>query len=98
MSKQILIRPLISEKAEMLSDNKGQYTFIVNKSCNKVEIRQAIESTYSVSVKSVNTTILPGKKKSRFTRGGLINGQTSSYKKAYVTLVEGEEIDFFGDI
>ena len=96
--KTVLIKPLITEKSEGLTDNLGQYSFIVDKNANKVEIRKAVERMYSVNVASVNTAIMPGKSKSRNTRSGVIKGRVSSYKKAMITLAEGEEIDFFGDI
>lgn len=98
MAKDILIKPIISEKAESLSESLGQYSFVVNKKANKIEIQKAIESLYNVNVASVNTLVMPAKAKSRNTRSGLIKGRVSSYKKAIVTLSEGEEIDFFGDI
>ena len=98
MAKQILIKPIITEKAENLSEKLGQYTFIVNKAANKVEIKNAIEAAYSVSVDSVNTLTMPSKKKSRNTRSGILKGAISSYKKAIIKVSEGEEIDFFGDI
>lgn len=98
MAKQILIKPIITEKSEGLSEKRGQYTFIVNKTANKVEIRNAVESMYSVNVDSVNTLIMPAKSKNRNTRTGLIKGRVSSYKKAMITLSSGETIDFFGDI
>ena len=98
MAKQILIKPIITEKAEKLSEDLGQYTFIVNKSANKVEIKNAIEAAYSVTVDSVNTINMPSKKKSRNTRSGVMKGSIPSYKKAIIKVTEGEEIDFFGDI
>jgi len=98
MAKQILIKPIITEKAERLSEGLGQYTFIVNKAANKVEIKNAIEAAYSVSVDSVNTITMPSKKKNRNTRSGVLKGSISSYKKAIIKVSEGEEIDFFGDI
>lgn len=98
MAKTILIKPLITEKSEMLSENLNQYSFIVDKKSNKIEIKKAVEEMYRVSVESVNTVVMPGKLKSRSTRSGLLRGRVSSYKKAVVKLSEGEEIDFFGDI
>lgn len=98
MAKTILIKPIITEKAENLSEKLGQYSFVVDSNANKIEIRNAIESMYSVSVASVNTAIMPGKAKVRNTRSGLQKGRVSSFKKAIVTLAKGEEIDFFGDI
>lgn len=98
MAKSILIKPIITEKAEGLSENLGQYSFVVNRRANKVEIRKAVEKMYSVNVASVNTIVMPGKAKNRNTRSGATRGRISAYKKAIVKLVEGEEIDFFGDI
>ena len=98
MAKDILIKPIISEKAELLSEGLNQYSFIVNKKANKLEVRKAVEELYSVNVASVNTMIMPAKAKNRNTRSGLIKGRVSSFKKAIITLADGEEIDFFGDI
>ena len=98
MAKQILIKPIITEKAERLSERLNKYTFVVDKKANKIQIRMAVEEMYNVSVTSVNTAIMPAKAKSRSTRSGNLRGRTNSYKKAVITLVEGEEIDFFGDI
>ena len=98
MAKQILIKPIITEKAERLSEKLGHYTFIVNKAANKVEIKNAIEAAYSVTVDSVNTINMPSKKKNRNTRSGVLKGSIPSYKKAIIKVSEGEEIDFFGDI
>lgn len=98
MAKTILIKPLITEKSEMLSEGLNQYSFIVDKKSNKIEIKKAVEEMYRVSVESVNTMVMPGKLKNRSTRSGLLRGRVSSYKKAVVKLSEGEEIDFFGDI
>lgn len=98
MNKQILIKPIISEKSELLSDGLSQYSFVVNKKANKIEIKKAVEKEFSVGVDSVNTMIVAPKAKNRNTRSGLIKGRTSAYKKAIITLKEGETIDFFGDL
>jgi len=98
MAKTILIKPLITEKADGLSDKMGHYSFIVNKNANKLEIKKEIEKMYSVNVSSVNTLIMPGKAKNRNTKSGLVKGRISSFKKAIVKLADGEIIDFFGDI
>jgi len=71
---------------------------MVNRKANKIEIRKAIEDMYNVSVDGVNTMIVPGKSKVRNTRSGIQRGRKPAYKKAIITLAEGEEIDFFGDI
>ncbi len=98
MAKTILIKPVITEKAEQLSEKLNQYSFIVNKLANKIEIKKAIEDMYSVNVASVNTIVMPSKRKSRNTRSGVLKGSVPVYKKAIITVAEGEEIDFFGDI
>ena len=98
MAKQILIKPVITEKADSLSEKRNQYTFVVNKSANKIEIGKAVADMYNVEVKSVNTMVMPAKAKNRNTRRGIIRGRVSSYKKAIVTLADGETINFFGDL
>jgi large subunit ribosomal protein L23 len=97
MIKQILIRPMITEKAEKLSTKRNQYTFLVAKDSNKIEVSNAIEKMYNVSVSAVNTMMMPGKAKARNTRNAIIKGQKPSYKKAVVTLKKGDEINIFGD-
>lgn len=98
MAKEILIRPIITEKAEILSEDLNQYSFIVHRKANKIEIKKAVESIYNVQVESVNTMVMPGKLKNRTTRSGILKGRVPAYKKAVVTLEQGEEIDFFGDL
>ncbi len=98
MAKTILIKPVITEKAEKLSEGLSKYSFIVARAANKVEIRKAIEAMYGVNVAGVNTAVIPGKTKNRTTKSGVLRGRVAAYKKAIVTLAKGEEIDFFGDI
>jgi len=95
---QVLIRPLITEKAENLQEARNQYTFVVARKSNKLQIRKAIEDMYEVKVASVNTMVMPAKAKNRNTRSGVIRGRISPYKKAIITLKDGDIIDFFGDI
>lgn len=97
-TKRILIRPVISEKAERLSNKLEQYTFVVTKTSNKIEVKNAIEQMYGVTVESVNTMLMPGKEKSRTTKSGVIRGRVASFKKAIVTLAKGESIDLYGEI
>lgn len=98
MAKRILIKPLISEKADKLSSEKGHYSFLVAKDANKVEVRKAVEELYSVNVTAVNTMIIPGKIRRRNTRTGVLTGRKPAHKKAIITVAAGEKIDFFGDI
>jgi large subunit ribosomal protein L23 len=97
MIKQILIKPVITEKSTKMSDKNNVYTFVVAKSANKIEIRKAVEDMFNVSVASVNTAIMPGKPKSRSTKTTIVRGTKSSYKKAFVTLTPGETINIFGN-
>ncbi len=94
----VIIKPVISEKMTEESQNYNRYAFVVDKKANKVVIRKEIENYYDVSVKTVRTMICIGKKRSRGTKSGMIVGKTSSYKKAIVTLVEGDSIDFYSNI
>lgn len=97
MSKNILIKPVVSEKSEGLSDGHQQYTFIVEKTANKIEVRNAVEARYGVTVERVNTLTMPGKSKNRSTKSGLIRGRVPAFKKAIVTLAEGEELDLYNE-
>lgn len=92
---EVLVRPVITEKVNNQIENSGRYTFVVDKRANKLEIKQAVQDFYGVQVSNVNTIVVPGKNKSRFTKAGLLTGVKSSYKKAVVTLVEGDTIDLF---
>ncbi len=96
MAKQILIKPIITEKATILADKRNTYAFVVNRDANKIEIRKAVEKMFNVAVESVNTAVIPGKPKSRSTKTAIVKGHKSAYKKAFVTLPPGETIDIFG--
>jgi large subunit ribosomal protein L23 len=97
MANNILVRPLITEKSDK-GMNKQVYTFVVAKTANKLEVAKAVEAMFNVSVANVNTAVIPGKVKVRSTRSGVMRGMKPSYKKAYITLQEGEKIDIFGDV
>ena len=97
MTKQILIKPVVSEKAELLSEKSNHYTFVVAKTANKIEIRNAVEARYGVTVNRVNTAIMPGKAKNRSTKSGILRGRVAAFKKAIVTLSEGETIDLYNE-
>jgi large subunit ribosomal protein L23 len=95
---KVIIKPIVTEKMTDLGDKLNRYGFVVDKRANKLQIKDAIEELYNVSVESVNTMVYGGKAKSRYTKGGVIVGRTNSYKKAVVTLAEGENIDFYSNI
>ena len=94
----IIIKPIVTEKMTHLSDSLNKYGFMVNPDVNKIQIKKAVEEMYNVTVVSVNTMNYAGKMKSRFTKAGVIEGKTRSMKKAVVTLVEGDKIDFYSNI
>ena len=95
----IIIKPIVTEKQTAITEKfPNRYGFRVSPDANKLEIKKAVEVMYGVNVESVNTMNYAGKKKSRYTKSGIINGKTSSFKKAIVTLKEGETIDFFSNI
>ena len=95
----IIIKPIVTEKQTAITEKfPNRYGFRVSPDANKLEIKKAVEVIYGVNVESVNTMNYAGKKKSRYTKSGIINGKTSAFKKAIVTLKEGETIDFFSNI
>lgn len=95
---EVLIKPILTEKANNQQEKLRRYAFKVNRKANKLEIKKAVEEMYGVSVEDVNTVIVPGKNKTRFTKAGYIQGVKPSYKKAYVTVAEGETIDLYANI
>jgi large subunit ribosomal protein L23 len=94
----ILIKPIVTEKMTAHGEKFNRYGFVVEKTANKLQIKDAVEEMYEVSVVEVNTMRYGGKLKTRFTRSGVTSGKTSSYKKAIVTIAEGEAIDFYSNI
>ncbi len=94
----VVKKPLITEKLTSITDKYNKYGFIVDRKSNKVEIKSAIESMYGVKVESVNTVICRGKAKIRYTKKGVHQGRTNTFKKAIVSLSQGETIDFFSNI
>lgn len=95
---EIILKPIITEKMTDLGEKMNRYGFIVDKRANKLQIKKAVEDLYGVQVRTVNTMNFPGKIKSRGTKTGIIQGSTGAFKKAVVTLAEGEIIDFYSNI
>ncbi|MDN3695100.1 50S ribosomal protein L23 [Chryseobacterium tructae] len=91
----VIIKPVISEKANYLTDLRGTYSFLVNPKSNKIQIKKAVEAAYGVKVADVNTMIYAPKVSSKYTKKGLQVGKTNKLKKAVIKLVEGEVIDIF---
>jgi large subunit ribosomal protein L23 len=96
--KEILIKPLITEKMSADTERTNSYGFVVSLGANKIEIKKAIEKEYNVTVTKVRTLRVDGKAKQRFTKTGVVKGRTNSYKKALVSIAEGENIDFYDNI
>ncbi len=94
--KQILVRPLITEKNTALQEQYNQYFFEVSLDSNKIEIKKAVEKKFKVRVTGVKTLIMKGKQKSQFTRKGRFSGFRADRKKAIVTLHKDDKIDLFG--
>jgi large subunit ribosomal protein L23 len=92
---QILISPLITEKMTNITADKGKYGFLVNPKANKIQIAKAIEEKFNVHVTEVKTINHPGKTKTQFRKKGRFTGKTAKYKKAIITLKEGEKIELF---
>ena len=95
---EILIKPIITEKMTSLAEKLNRYGFLVDRSANKVQIRQAVEKMYGVKVESVNTQQYVGKVKTRNTTRGIAVGRVNRSKRAFVTLKNGEAIDFYANI
>jgi large subunit ribosomal protein L23 len=93
----VLKKPLVTEKVSALNE-KGKYGFIVDAEANKVEIKKAVEKQYGVNVERVNTMKVMGKLKTRYTKTGILAGRKPGYKKAIVTLAQGEVIDFYSNV
>ncbi len=94
----ILLKPIVTEKMTKLGDELNRYAFVVDKKANKIQIKNAVQEMYTVTVESVNTMIYGGKSKSKYTKAGMVVGKTNSYKKAIVTLLDGDKIDFYSNI
>ena len=94
----ILIKPIVTEKLTAQGEKLNRYGFIVDRDANKLQIKTAIEQMYNVSVADVNTVNYHGKKKSRFTKSGLLRGRANHFKKAYITLAGDDKIDFYANI
>jgi large subunit ribosomal protein L23 len=95
---EVLVKPIVSEKANAQQEKLRRYAFRVSRKANKLEIKKAVEEFYGVTVVDVNTSVVPGKNKTRFTKAGYIKGQKQAFKKALITIAEGESIDLYSNI
>ncbi len=94
----VIIKPIVTEKMTKVAEKFNRVGFIVDRAANKIEIKKAVEDMYGVKVTRVNTINYDGKRKSRYTKAGFISGRTNAYKKAMVTLAQGDTIDFYSNI
>jgi len=94
----VLIKPILTEKANAQQEKLRRFAFRVDRKANKLEIKKAVEEFYGVQVVDVNTVVVPAKNKTRFTKAGFIKGRKPAYKKAMVTVAEGETIDLYANI
>jgi large subunit ribosomal protein L23 len=97
-TSEVLIKPILTEKANSQQESLRRFAFRVARQANKLEIKKAVEEFYGVNVIDVNTVVVPGKNKTRYTKKGFVKGQKSAYKKALVTVAEGETIDLYSNI
>ncbi len=93
-----IIKPLVTEEMTSLSEKQNKFGFIVRPDANKLQIKAEVEALYNVTVTAVNTMNYAGKNKSRYTKAGLVRGRSNAFKKAVVTLKEGDTIDFYSNI
>ena len=94
----ILIKPIVTEKLTVQGEKLNRYGFIVDREANKLQIKAAVEQAYNVTVADVITVNYHGKRTARYTKAGMLKGRTNHYKKAYVTLVGEDKIDFYANI
>ena len=94
----ILIKPIITEKATAASELRNCFSFVVNKKANKIEIKQAVEAAYGVSVEKVRTINVRPDRNTRFTKTGMVTGKTNAIKKAIVQVAEGDTIDLYSNL
>ncbi|MBO5133753.1 MAG: 50S ribosomal protein L23 [Bacteroidaceae bacterium] len=93
-----IVKPLVTEKMNDTTEKQNKFGFVVRPEANKLQIKAEVEALYNVTVVAVNTMVYAGKNKSRYTKAGLLRGRTNAFKKAVVTLKEGDTIDFYSNI
>lgn len=91
----VIQKPLITEKGTLLKETSNRYVFRVDVHANKRQIKKAVEETFKVKVKDVRTAVYRGKPRVVMNRSGRFAGKTGEWKKAFVTLAQGDKIDIF---
>ena len=95
---EIIKKPILTEKASVLTEKGNRYAFKVDHRANKIQIKNAVEAMFGVNVVAVNTAVVAGKAKSRYTKAGFVSGRSPKYKKAIITVKDGETIDFYSTL
>ena len=95
---EVLKKPLLTEKVAQLTEKLNRYVFKVDHRANKIQIKTAVENMYGVNVTAVNTMKYVGKLKTRNTKAGAVSGRAATYKKAVISLKDGETIDFYSTL
>lgn len=94
----VLIKPIITEKMTADSELNNRYGFLVDPKANKIQIKDAVEAAYGVTVRKVRTMNYGPTRKSRYTKTGIQHGKTNAIKKAIVDVAEGDIIDFYSNL
>jgi large subunit ribosomal protein L23 len=94
----IIIKPIITEKITKQSEISNRFGFVVDRKANKIQIKNAIEAAYGITIVAINTMNVRPDRTTKYTKSGLISGKSNAYKKAIVQVQEGETIDFYNNI
>ena len=95
---KVIFEPIITEKATNDSELRNRYTFVVNREANKIQIKDAVENKYNVTVEKVRTQIYGSERKTKFTKRGVQRTKTNIKKKAIVDIQDGDSIDFYNNV
>jgi len=95
---KVIFEPIITEKATNDSELRNRYTFVVNREANKIQIKDAVEDKYNVTVEKVRTQIYGSERKTKFTKKGVQRTKTNIKKKAIVDIQDGDSIDFYNNL
>ena len=95
---KVIFEPIITEKATNDSELRTRYTFVVNREANKIQIKDAVENKYNVTVEKVRTQIYGSERKTKFTKRGVQRTKTNIKKKAIVDIQDGDSIDFYNNL
>ena len=95
---KVIYEPIITEKATNDSELRNRYSFIVNREANKIQIKNAVQEKYNVTVEKVRTQIYGSERKTKFTKRGVQRTKTNIKKKAIIDIQDGDSIDFYNNL